>query len=185
MADSIENPPFARPIEVERLRGNTAYRFDETPTEAEAEAIRQSLGLRGLRKMRFQGEISPLGKRGWLVSGTVGASITQNCVVSLEPVKTRIEADVSLRFLPDSDIAYDTPEDVLEDDVEPLGAVIDLGHVAVEALMLDMPEYPRADQAHLGQKSAAPAGAAPLKEKDVKPFAALEALRGKLAKGES
>jgi len=185
MADSTENPPFARPIEVERLRGNAAFRFDESPTEAEAEAIRKSLGLRGLRKMRFQGEISPLGKRGWLVSGILGASITQECVVSLEPVKTRVEAPVSLRFLPESDIEYDTPEDVLEDDVEALGAEIDLGHVAVEALLLTMPDYPRADSVQLLQTRAAPAGAAQMEAQDTKPFAGLEALRGKLAGDES
>ena len=185
MADNTEILPFSRPIEVDRLRGNAAFRFDEAPTEAEAEAIRQSLGLRGLRKMRFQGEISPLGKRGWLVSGTIGASITQNCVVSLEPVKTRVEAEVALRFLPESDIEYDTPEDVLEDDVEPLGTEIDLGHVAVEALMLNMPEYPRSETAELAQKSAAPAGTTPLSDDDVKPFAALAALRAKDDSGDS
>lgn len=185
MADSIENTPFNRPIDVERLRANATFRFDEAPSETEAEAIRQSLNLRGLRKMRFQGEITPLGKRGWQVTGVLGASITQDCVVSLEPVKTRIDETVSLRFMPDSDIEYDTPEDVLEDDVEPLGEVIDLGHVAVEALYLAMPEYPRAESAHLAQSSAAPAGTAPMKDEETKPFAGLSALRDKLPDDDS
>jgi len=180
MAEPLENAPFERPIDVDRLRANAAFVFDESPTEAEAEAVRAALGLRGLRKMRFQGEITPLGKRAWLVSGTLGASITQSCVVSLEPVKTRLDVPVSIRFLPESDIAYDTPEDVLEDDVEPLGAVLDLGHVATEALSLAMPDYPRSDTAALAQTTAEPAGAAPVLDEDVKPFADLKALRDKL-----
>ncbi len=182
MADEIANAPFERLIEVERLRGNAAFKFDIAPNEREAEAIRASLGLRGLRKMRFLGQIMPLGKRGWLVEGGLGASVTQACVLSLEPVKTRIDAPVNLRFLPETMIEQDTSEDVLEDDVEPLGPVIDLGHVAVEALILAMPDYPRSDAAALAQVSAAPPGVAPIKEEETKPFAGLSDLREKLGK---
>ena len=181
MADTLPPAPFERPKEVERLRAHKAITFDEAPNEAEAEAIRQALGLRGLRKMRFEGELSPIGKRGWLVEGTLGASITQECVVTLDPVKTRIDTEVRLRFLPDELIEDDTPEDVLEDDVEPLGPIIDLGKVAVEALSLAMPDYPRSDAAELVHVTAEPEGAAPMKDEETKAFAGLEALREKMA----
>jgi len=184
MADETLPAPFERPIDVDRLRANAAFVFNETPSESEAEAIRNALGLRGLRKLRFQGEISPLGKRGWLVSGDLGASITQSCVVSLEPVKTRIDTNVNLRFLPASMIEDDTPEDVLEDDVEALESVIDLGHVAVEALSLAMPDYPRLDSADIVQATATPAGAAPIKDEDTKAFAGLGSLRDKLTQND-
>ncbi len=181
MADTLPPAPFERPKEVERLRAHKAISFDITPTEAEAEAIRQSLGLRGLRKMRFEGALSPIGKRGWLVEGRLGASITQECVVSLEPVKARIDSMVSLRFLPENMIEDDTPEDVLEDDVEPLEAIIDLGHVAVEALSLAMPDYPRSGTAALDTPvTAEPAGALPIKDEELKAFAGLAALKDKL-----
>lgn len=184
MADTLPPAPFERPQEVERLRAHKAISFDETPTEAEAEAIRQALGLRGLRKMRFQGELTPIGKQGWLVEGKLGASITQECVVSLEPVKARIDSKVSLRFLPDALIEEDTPEDVLEDDVEVLGAIIDLGHVAVEALALAMPDYPRHDDsAALGRVTAEPEGAEPIKDEETKAFAGLSALKDNLKNG--
>ncbi len=182
MADTLPPAPFERPKEVERLRAHKAIDFDESPTEAEAEAIRQSLGLRGLRKMRFTGALSPIGKRGWLVEGLLGASITQECVVTLEPVKTRIDFEVCLRFLPENMIEDDTPEDVLEDDVEPLGPIIDLGHVAVEALSLAMPDYPRAEAAKPVHITAEPAGAAPIKDEETKAFAGLAALRDALGK---
>jgi uncharacterized metal-binding protein YceD (DUF177 family) len=184
MADTLPPAPFERPKEVERLRAHKAITFDESPSEAEAEAIRTALGLRGLRKMRFTGELSPMGKRGWLVEGTLGASITQECVVTLEPVKTRIDFQVSLRFLPESMIEDDTPEDVLEDDVEPLGEVIDLGHVAVEALSLAMPDYPRAQTAEVLRVTAEPEGAAPIKDEETKAFAGLGALRDKMGKSD-
>jgi len=174
--------PFERPKEVERLKGHKAITFDVSPSEAEVEAIRESLGLRGLRKMRFTGEISPIGRRGWLVEGAMGATITQECVVTLEPVKTRIDTVVSIRFLPESMIEDDTPEDVLEDDVEPLGEIIDLGHVAVEALSLEMPDYPRAKTAEVLRVTAEPEGAAPIKDEETKAFAGLASLRDKMGK---
>ncbi len=180
MADTLPPAPFERPKEVERLRAHKAISFDESPSEGEAEAIRQTLGLRGLRKMRFAGALSPLGKRGWLVEGQLGASITQECVVTLEPVKTRIDSEVSIRFLPEAMIEDDTPEDVLEDDVEPLGEIIDLGHVAVEALSLAMPDYPRVDTTEVVRITAEPEGAAPIKDEETKAFAGLAALRDKL-----
>ncbi len=180
MAETLPPAPFERPKEVARLRAHKAIAFEESPTEAEVEAIRQVLGLRGLRKMRFAGAISPIGKHGWLVEGTLGASITQDCVVTLEPVKTRIDTKVRLRFLPESMIEVDTPEDVLEDDVEPLGEVIDLGHVAVEALSLAMPDYPRVDTAGVLHVTAEPEGAAPIKDEETRAFAGLAALRDKL-----
>ncbi len=180
MADETNTHPFERPIEVDRLRANTAFAFDEAPGEAEAEAIREAIGLRGLRKMRFQGEISPLGKRGWRVTGVLGASVTQECVVSLEPIKTRIETPVSLRFLPDSMIEHETPEDILEDDIEELTPIIDLGAIAVEMLLLALPEYPRIQTAEPLQVTAAPPGADPIKDEDTKAFAGLGALRDKL-----
>jgi len=180
MADTLLPAPFERPKEVERLRAHKAIPFDEAPNEAEAEAIRQALDLRGLRKMRFKGELSPIGKKGWLVNGMLGASITQNCVVSMEPVKSRIDTEVSIRFLPESMIEVETPEDVLEDDVEELGSIIDLGQVAVEALSLAMPDYPRAEAAEIGRLTAEPEGAAPIKDEETKAFAGLAALKEKL-----
>ncbi len=183
MADTLPPPPFERPKEVERLRAHKAIAFDITPTEAEAEAIRTSLGLRGLRKMRFQGALTPIGKHGWRVEGALGASITQDCVVSLEPVKTRIDTEVNLRFLPESMIEDDTPEDVLEDDVEALGPIIDLGHVAVEALSLAMPDYPRSETSDPVRVTAEPEGAAPIKDEETKAFAGLAALKDKLGGG--
>ncbi len=182
MAETDTPPPFERPLEVARLRAHKDISFDEAPTEAEAEAIRALLGLRGLRKMRFQGNLAPLGKQGWALEGHLGASITQDCVISLDPVKTRIEEAVKLRFIPESDIAYGTPEDELEDDIEPLGEVIDLGQVAVEALLLAMPKYPRSDSAAPAVFTAAPEGAAPIRDEDTKAFAGLAALRDRLEK---
>ena len=63
-----------------------------------------------------------------------------------------------------------------DDEIEPLGDRIDLGRVAVEALALALPAYPRKPGAELRPRDRR-GGDEP------KPFAALAALRGKAGTG--
>ena len=67
-----------------------------------------------------------------------------------------------------------------DDEIEPLGDRIDLGLVAIEALALALPAYPRKPGASFGPAALADAGMAPVDESELKPFAALAALRGKM-----
>jgi uncharacterized metal-binding protein YceD (DUF177 family) len=78
--------------------------------------------------------------------------VVQPCVVTLEPVTTRIEEPVERRFraelpepLPGAEV--EMPED---DALEPLPETLDLGRVMTEALALAVPEYPRAGRRELG-----------------------------------
>ena len=74
------------------------------------------------------------------------------------------------------DIVISPDED---DEIEPLGERIDLGLVAIEALALALPAYPRKPGASFGP----PESALGEEESEAKPFAALAALRGKIGSG--
>jgi uncharacterized metal-binding protein YceD (DUF177 family) len=65
------------------------------------------------------------------------------------------------------------PED---DSTEALPEVIDAVTVVVEALALALPLYPRAAGVELGEAVFTEPGLAPLREGDLKPFAALAGL---------
>lgn len=147
--------------------------------------ISEMLGLSGLRKLRFVGEISAQGKSDWRIDAQLGATVVQPCVVTLEPVSTRIDQPVTRLYL----AAYEEPEgsevEMPEDDtVEPLPKEIDLSAVMIEALALHIPTYPRASDAGLDQTVFTEPGKSPLTDDDVRPFAGLAALRGKLGDGE-
>ena len=181
---SHDNPDFARVIEVRTLSAVDGMDFDIAPTPAEAAALARLLGAQAVRKLRFAGRLAALDRAGWGLDGTLGATVVQTCVVTLEPVVTRIDQTVRRRFLPDAGarsagiaagLVVDPDED---DEVEPLGERIDLGLVAIEALALALPAYPRKEGAVL-DPAAGSAG-----EEEPKPFASLAALRGKLG-GES
>jgi uncharacterized metal-binding protein YceD (DUF177 family) len=179
-----DNPEFARVIELRQIRELDAFPFDIAPTDAEARAIAALLDLQGLRKVRFAGRLTPLARGGWRLDARLGATVVQSCVVTLDPVTTRIDQPVRRLWLADdaprtAEILVDPEED---DELEPLGDRIDLGRVALEALALALPAYPRKPGAGL------PAGAAEEAadldaEPELKPFAGLAALRAKMGEG--
>ena len=170
-------------LRVADLPQNAPTEFDLRPDADAMKALAAQLELLGLRKLRFSGVVRALGRTDWMVTGKLGATVVQPCVVTLEPVATRIEADVERRFLadlPQPDIAEtEMPED---DSAEPLGRFIDLGEIMAEALALNLPLYPRAEGADLGEAVFTEPGKTPMTDEDTKPFAGLANLRDKLGK---
>ena len=109
--------------------------------------------------------------------------MVQPCVITTEPVTTRIDEPVLRRYLaeapaPTGGEEVEMPED---DTVEPLPAEIDLGAVMAEALALALPAFPRATGAELGAVVAGPPGVAPLTDEAARPLAGLAGLRDRLA----
>ncbi len=171
---------FSRPIRVSKLNNSADQPFDEAPNEGEAKALEKLLNVLAVRKMRFQGRLIPLDKTGWELVATLGVTVTQSCVVTLESVRTRIDVDVRRQFFP-LETSYEEELEIPDnDEIEDLGAFIDLGVVAMEALVLALPEYPRAAGAELENANFTAPNVVPITEEDVKPFAGLAALKEKL-----
>lgn len=178
MSDST---PHTHAFRVADLPQNHPARFALTPDKAEMERVAAALELLELRKLRFEGEISAQGRRDFALSGQLGATVVQACVVSLQPVTTRIDVPVQRRYL----AGYQDPEgdevEMPEDDTaEALGTHIDPAAVMVEALSLALPLYPRAGDAALEQSIFTEPGVAPMTDEAARPFAGLAALKKKL-----
>ncbi len=178
MTDETPSAPpeaFTRPVELARLPKNAPYPFEIEANGAECAALARLFGARAVRKLRFTGRLLPLDGEGWRLEADLGATVIQSCVITLDPVTTRIDTAVRRRFVPG------TQHDEEDDEMEPLAPVLDLAGVAIEAVSLDLPDYPRAEDAALDQKDFAGPGVEPMTDEDVKPFAGLKALRDKLA----
>ncbi len=172
-------------LRVADLSQTRPTRFELTPSAEELEAIAAELGLTALRKLRFAGQIIAEGKRDWRLEAELGATVVQPCVVTLEPVTTRIDESVVRRFLakmPDQMETEDEVEMPEDDSAEPLGPEIDPAMVMIESLSLALPLYPRADGAKMEQAGFTEAGKAALTDEDLKPFAGLAALRDQLTR---
>jgi len=157
--------------------------FSIAPDAAARKALASDLDVPEVRKLRFEGSIAPTGGTDWVLTGQLGATVVQSCVITLAPVTTRIEEQVNRTYvahLPEPEAAeVEMPED---DSVEPIPAVIDLNAVMAEALSLAIPAFPRADGAELGAAVYAADGVAPLTDEAAKPFAGLQALKDQMGK---
>lgn len=183
MANQTSQPETLRVADLSAGRGTC---FTLAPDEAARADLAASLGIREIGKLRFEGALQPDGRRDWRLEAHLGATVVQSCVVTLEPVVTRIERDITRRFLADpaplpEQGEVEMPED---DSTEPLGQTIELGAVMAEALALALPDYPRAEGAELPQTQSAPPGVAPLHDDDLRPFAGLADLKRKLEQGD-
>ena len=179
----LPEPGFSHVLEVASLPKNRPFDFELTPSEAELAAIASDLSILGLKKTRLKGSLEFNGEGELILTADLGGTATQSCVVSLEPVRTRIETSVRRRYSPNAASLEEEHQLLPEDDenMDPLEATVDLGLVLSEAIALELPEFPRMEGAELKEKVFAEAGVTPLEDEDTKPFASLAALKDKLS----
>ncbi len=140
--------------------------------------ITQDLGILALDQLQIKGQLVPEGHDDWLLDAHVSARAVQECVVTLDPVPSQVDEDITRRYL-----AHVTPSppgesEVPEDDIEEIPRALDLGQIAREAVALALPPWPRAPGVDEDEWHAIPPGAT--QDEPRRPFAGLDALRGKL-----
>ncbi len=175
--------PDTAPLRVADLTQNAATTFDIRPDSGAMRALAGHLGLSGLRKLRFAGTISAEGQRDWTLKARLGATLTQPCIVTLDPVTTRIDIDVRRIFLANWTAPTEDEVEMIPDEtIEALGTHIDPSAVMAEALALALPLYPRKAGADLDQAAFTEPGQTPMTDEDARPFSGLADLRDTLKK---
>lgn len=171
--DALPRHPLGTAAMLRRKR--TAVTFaPDAPARA---AIARALDLIELPEFRMAGTVTPEGRHDLRLEVQITARVVQPCSVTLVPVETRIDEPVLRRYLTDFNEPVGDEVELSEDDSpEPMTDSIDIAAVAIEALALALPLYPRAPGADLGEAVFAPPGAAPLKDADLRPMAGLGAL---------
>ncbi len=157
--------------------------FELVPTAEERRAIADALGIVGIKKLRFSGQLAPQDRKDWTLNAQLGATVVQDCVVTLDPVTTRIDEAVSRSYVADiPQIEASEIEMLVDETVEDLPEMLDIAQVMIEALSLALPTYPRAVGADLAKTTFTKPGVTPMSDDDAKPFAGLGALRESLEK---
>ncbi|TAN01953.1 MAG: DUF177 domain-containing protein [Rhizobiaceae bacterium] len=132
--------------------------------ETQRHLLAQVHGLLSVGSFRADIVVSNWKSDGVRVNGQVVADITQACVISLDPVESHVEAQISALFVPEnSRLAKvhtgNSEEIVLDadgpDSPEPFsGEKIDVGALAEEYFALAIDPYPRKDGVHLEEIEA-------------------------------
>ena len=170
--------PISRPVAVADLIREARQDIVIDATAGERAALAEYLGVLavGMVQARLTARAQP-GRR-FVLEGRVRASLTQTCVVTLEPVAEEIDA-VLHRVYEDAPAGEDGEDNLIdpfdEDLPEPVdGGVIDAGAAVCELIALEMSPYPRREGAEpLENKAATP----PEESAASHPFAALSKLR--------
>jgi uncharacterized metal-binding protein YceD (DUF177 family) len=167
--------PWSVPVAVADIP-DTGRRIDLTADDATRLAVAKVAGVAALPRLEASFELMRQGHDGLRVAGRVVASVTQHCVVTLEPIESEIDENVDVVFAPQADaVPEKTAGSVLnaadaEEPPEPLrDGTVDLGALAIEFLILGIDPYPRKP----GVVFAAPPAGDPASH----PFAALAALK--------
>jgi uncharacterized metal-binding protein YceD (DUF177 family) len=183
---SPRTSPSPSALRVSKLSQTAENSFELRPEAETLAQIAAALDLSNLRKLSFTGRVVPAGKSDWRLEARLGATVVQPCVVTLEPVTTRIDTDITRQFVRDYEMPDDEEVEMPDDDTtEPLGAWIDPQAVMIEALTLEVPQYPRKGEAELGQMVYTKPGEAPMSDADARPFAGLAGLKDQLQSPDS
>ena len=135
-------------------------------------AIAKVAGVLAVSNLQAEFELARHGRAGVRVVGNVSATVEQQCVLTLEPMESKIEETIDLVFAPTltEGEEHDEGERVSEAPEILRDGAVDLGAVATEFLLLGIDPYPR--------KPGAIFDAPKQKENPAsRPFAALAALK--------
>lgn len=176
----MPQPPAAsHPIRLAAPGARRIHPFTLAPDAAARAALAADLGITAIGKLGFEGALTPEGRRDWRLEARLTATVVQPCVVTLDPVTTKIRETVTRRYMADwQEPRGDEVEMPGDDTAEALPDAVDPALVMAEALALALPAYPRASAAGEGQAAFAAPEDAPSADGLRRPFAGLADLLG-------
>ncbi|MEJ1158609.1 YceD family protein [Prosthecomicrobium sp. N25] len=176
-------PILSRPLAISDVSPDgTTVRV--VATEAERRALARDIDIPSIESLEAELTVRPWARTGFRMTGRVRASVTQTCVVTLEPVAQVVDEPVDVKFVPPSEAAKyaaardedgevvldaeaEDPPDVFE------GGTLDPGAVAEEYMVLGLDPYPRKPGVAFEPVAESRGGA----EAPASPFAALAKLK--------
>ena len=144
---SPERFEFSRFLQLGAVR-REGQQLELVASPAECAALATRFGIPGVASFRTVLQLAPEQDGAIRVEGRLIAQVTQECVVTLEPVPQRVSETVVVRLLPPGREPDEGPGDPDEIESAPDGS-IDLGEVMAEQLALALDPYPRAPGAEL------------------------------------
>jgi uncharacterized metal-binding protein YceD (DUF177 family) len=144
---------FSRPVAVEEMEPGDEIGRSLEADEAERAALADRMELIALESLSVEATVRRLsGGPLYRVRGQLLADVVQSCVVTLDPVPGRVEAEFDELYAAEG---YEPPEEEEGAELPEFfdGHAIDLGELAAQILLLSLDPYPRAPGAELALKN--------------------------------
>lgn len=159
-----DSPEFSCTVHAADL-GSEPHELSLRPNAAECVLLARRFELFALDRLEAAIELRRRPNGDVLASGNIDADVTQRCVVTLEPVKKRVQAGFRRLYVAATDVELGVSE---EEDWEPLADGLDAGELVAQEFGLALDPFPRAPGATFDQSDGDP---------PVNPFAVLRRLR--------
>jgi len=170
-------------LRVRELSTQSATAFNLELDDNGRRGVADELGLSAVKKLRLSGQIEATGGQDWVLTADLGATVVQPCVVTLDPVTTRIDEPIKRTYLANMPAAEGVEVEMHDDDtIDEIPEEIDLQELLLEALSLSVPTFPRKDGVALGSAVYTEPGKEAMTDDDAKPFAGLGALKDAMNK---
>ncbi|MGO9785477.1 MAG: YceD family protein [Stellaceae bacterium] len=161
-------PEFSRVIEVTRLTRDGRH-FEIAANPAERAALAKRFDLIAIGRLAAVVRLEQIPGGLYRLTAELDADVTQACVVSLAPVKSRVVEGFSVLYGGGGE-AHEVNLDGAAETIEPIeNGVIDIGEAVAQQLSLALDPFPHAP----GAEASIPVGSA----KPLSPFQALAALK--------
>lgn len=186
------DPEWSHPVDIEKIESKPLTLSIE-PDDEEKEALCQRLGVRAIEALRADLKFARDAGAVIHVTGRIEAELVQDCVISTEPVKSRIAEDFEAWYAdPEKTVIFakarrernmnkaNVEVPILDESEDPEPAVdgkIDAGELTTQYLSLFINPYPHAEGA--AYKGPPEKGGRKAQDASFKnPFAALKAWKG-------
>lgn len=169
---------WSRPFAVDRLaaRGETAATI-RAETDADRATIAARLRIPGVVALAVRWTLRSVAGGVIEATGSLDATVVQDCVVSLEPFEAAVVERFRVLFVPGDrleDERFDNDDPDAPDTIPFEGGTIDLGEASVEQLALALDPFPRKPGATFAEEAIADGAD---EDETLSPFAALAARR--------
>jgi hypothetical protein len=148
METQPQGPEFSRTFEVDALNGQRTEVTLEA-TEAECAALARRFDVDGIGNFTAQVVLTPFASGNKVaVKARFGADVRQACVVTLEPLSTRVTGEFIVEFVPAAFIEDVGEVEFAAGDVDPPEPIVDgrieVGELIAQHLGLEIDPFPRA-----------------------------------------
>ena len=129
---------------VSKLISQKGHKFNLSPRKDTLQEISEKLDVLLLKTLSFSGQIYPINSHDLKLNARLNAVVIQTCGISLEPMKTTLETNVTRIFSRDWDESkLRLDETSMETSIERQKETINLMEILIEELALEIPVYPK------------------------------------------
>ena len=152
------------------------YKFNHHSNQTELVELQKILPIEKLLYFSFKGNLIQPKNKNYDLFASFKAIIIQNCVITWKPIKTIITNNIERCYKEEkiSHTTEDIPFDLGSTDIESIQKELNIGDVILEALCLEIPDYPKKKNAQFKSLTITEFGMEPLDQSPNNPFSILK-----------